>query len=89
MPTGFTSQMLEDRESPSAKTFITVCTQCHALADPKSHSAQEWPKVVLRMLERMQRTKGYYPKSLLTLPENKEVDVINAYLALHGRKKSP
>ncbi len=89
MPTGFSADLLEDKESPSAKTFITVCTQCHALADPKSHSAKEWPKIVMRMLERMQRTKGYYPKSLLTLPTNEEINTIIAYLSLHGRKKEP
>lgn len=79
--------MLEDRASPSAKTFIKVCTQCHALADPKSHTASEWPAVVARMFERMERTKGYYPKSLLTVPTTEEVNEIIAYLALHGLKK--
>jgi len=88
MPKGFASHMLEDRESSSAKIFMRVCTQCHGLADPKSHSAQEWPATVARMFERMQRTKSYYPKSLLTLPTNEEVNTIIAYLALHGRKKS-
>lgn len=37
--------------------------------------------------QRMQRTKGYYPKSILTLATKEEVNEIIAYLSLHGLKK--
>jgi hypothetical protein len=29
------------------------CTQCHALPDPKQHTAHEWPAVVVRMKKNM------------------------------------
>ncbi|MGH7790908.1 MAG: hypothetical protein ACREOB_01200 [Thermodesulfobacteriota bacterium] len=36
-------------ESPEAIPFKSVCSQCHALLDPKLHTADEWPNVVERM----------------------------------------
>jgi mono/diheme cytochrome c family protein len=39
---------------PSPRTegailFAATCAQCHALPDPKQHTAQDWPQVVARM----------------------------------------
>lgn len=39
--------------SPDGRAFRTTCTQCHALPDPKQHTAQEWPAVVARMKRNM------------------------------------
>ncbi len=86
MPSGFSAHLLADRESSGAKIFMTLCTQCHGLPDPKSHSAQEWPAVVVRMIEKMQRQALY--KSIKP-PKNEDVDQIIAYLALHGLKGDP
>ncbi len=36
-------------ESPGAESFKNACSQCHALPDPKLHTAEEWPAVVERM----------------------------------------
>jgi hypothetical protein len=33
--------------------FAATCAQCHALPDPKQHTAQEWPQVVARMRQNM------------------------------------
>ncbi len=43
---------------PSPRTegallFVATCIQCHALPDPKQHTAQEWPQVVARMRQNM------------------------------------
>ena len=35
--------------------FATVCSQCHALPDPRVHSAQDWPTVYARMERNMER----------------------------------
>ena len=35
--------------------FSTVCSRCHALPDPKVHSAQDWLAVFLRMERNMER----------------------------------
>ena len=37
--------------------FETVCSRCHVLPDPRMHSPPDWPVVVLRMTENMQRMK--------------------------------
>jgi len=84
MPDEFAPHLLEERESSGAKMFMTVCTQCHGLVNPKLYSAQEWPAVVVRMVEKMQRKALY--KSI-TPPKNEEVDQIIAYLALYGLKQ--
>jgi cytochrome c5 len=38
-------------------TFSQTCSRCHALPDPRQHSAADWPAVVLRMEERMDQMK--------------------------------
>jgi cytochrome c5 len=38
-------------------TFAQTCSRCHALPDPRQHSAADWPAVVLRMEERMDQMK--------------------------------
>ncbi len=87
MPTGFSPQLLDDRESQSAKLFMTTCTQCHGLADPKAHTPSEWPAVVVRMVDRMRRTQAFSSRSVI-VPKDHEVDEIIAYLALHGLKEA-
>jgi cytochrome c5 len=37
--------------------FSLVCSKCHALPDPRVHSAQDWPAVFARMEQNMQRMK--------------------------------
>lgn len=47
-----------DPNDPALRTeagqmFTIACTQCHALPDPKRHTAREWPPVVDRMKRHM------------------------------------
>ena len=37
--------------------FSLVCSKCHALPDPRVHSAQDWPTVFARMERNMERMK--------------------------------
>jgi len=37
--------------------FQTVCSRCHALADPKVHSPPDWPVVVMRMEKNMEKMR--------------------------------
>lgn len=39
--------------STAGKMFEIACSQCHALPDPQSHTAREWPAVVERMKRHM------------------------------------
>jgi len=40
-------------KSEAGQMFTIACTQCHALPDPKRHTAREWPLVVERMRRHM------------------------------------
>ncbi len=44
---------LPSPHTEGAMLFAATCTQCHALPDPKQHTAQQWPEVVARMRENM------------------------------------
>lgn len=35
--------------STEGRAFSQACSQCHALPDPRSHTAGEWPEIVERM----------------------------------------
>ena len=37
--------------------FSKVCSQCHALPDPRAHSREDWPTVYSRMERNMERMK--------------------------------
>lgn len=37
----------------AGKMFSIACSQCHALPDPRRHTAREWPRVVQRMKQHM------------------------------------
>jgi cytochrome c5 len=39
------------------ESFELVCSRCHALPDPRVHSAADWPAVFARMQQNMERMK--------------------------------
>lgn len=41
--------------------FAVVCNQCHALPDPRVHSADDWPAVYARMERNMERMQVKAP----------------------------
>ena len=43
--------------------FAVVCSQCHALPDPRVHSADDWPAVYARMERNMERMQVQRPGS--------------------------
>jgi len=70
----------------SAESFRVACEQCHALPDPRMHTAKEWPAVVARMqknMEWMNRVVGSKP-----LPGEPQlrIEEINAFLIRHARR---
>lgn len=53
-----------DLATPEGRAFDLACSQCHALPDPKRHTAREWPAVVERMkkhLEWVGTVRGQLP----------------------------
>ena len=41
----------------SKEEFQAICSRCHALPDPRIHTAKDWPAVFLRMEGNIQRMK--------------------------------
>ncbi len=56
-------------DTPGLSLFRTACARCHALPDPKLHTAGEWSAVVERMREHM-RSMG---KPVITHSERDEI----------------
>jgi cytochrome c5 len=40
---------------PGRETFVETCGRCHAVPDPRVHSAEDWPVVYARMEQNMDR----------------------------------
>jgi hypothetical protein len=68
----------DDLDTPASRAFQSACSRCHALPDPKRHTADEWPAVVERMTRNMQ-TMGK------SVPEKATLQDIVAYLQRHAK----
>ena len=70
-------------EAIKGHAYERHCGSCHALPDPKQHTAEEWPQVVQRMLRSMTVMK-YRP------PDEAELKAIEDYLLsdIAGRRPS-
>ncbi|HCA27802.1 MAG TPA: hypothetical protein DEP05_09255 [Betaproteobacteria bacterium] len=65
-------------DSRAGKAFSFTCAQCHALPDPKQHTAREWPSVVERM-------KGHEAVMGKIIPDNNTTNEIIEFLKRRGR----
>ena len=73
-----------DLAGPEGRAFDLACSQCHALPDPRRHTAREWPAVVERMkkhLEWVGTVRGRQPNPGGELQEAQIV----AFLQRHAR----
>lgn len=43
---------------PGRDLFVATCNRCHALPDPRQHSAEDWSAVVRRMMDHMEQIAG-------------------------------
>jgi hypothetical protein len=64
-------------EGRGREAFERVCSQCHALPDPSTHSAADWPGVFLRMEQNMERMQ-------VTPPSSDEAGDVLTYLQVVG-----
>ena len=71
---------------PSGEAFRRACQQCHALPDPKRHSAREWPAVVARMQRNMQWMNRVVGSRPVQGEPQLRTEEINAFLARNARK---
>jgi len=66
-------------KEPGGEPFRRTCAQCHALPDPRQHTATEWPAVAVRMRQHMVAT-GRTP------PDDKSFAQIIEFLGRHARQ---
>lgn len=71
-------EMLGPTDAPGLALFRRICSQCHALPDPKLHRTEEWPAVV----ERMRKNVDIMGKAVIT--ENEKSQIVS-YLNEHAR----
>ncbi|WP_455217580.1 hypothetical protein [Kaarinaea lacus] len=67
--------------SPAGKAFEDACSQCHGAPNPGTHTASEWPRVVLRMKSHITRTGK-------SMPDQDTLLKIIDYLQKHGKTTS-
>jgi hypothetical protein len=80
MSTQNSSQNESQDETPAlgAKLVHRFCIQCHALPDPRQHTAQEWPYVVARM-------NNYMHYRYMPAPDQQQMNEIIEFLAKYAR----
>ncbi len=72
----------KDLDTPAGQAFEATCSQCHALPDPKQHTADEWSGVV----QRMKRNMSVMGK---TVPNQETLKTIVGWLQGHAKKPRP
>lgn len=83
-----------DPKNPALKTtagqmFSIACSQCHALPDPRRHTAREWPKVVQRMKQHMSWANVVVGASELRTEPVLKTDEIIRFLQRYARAETP
>jgi cytochrome c5 len=72
----------------AGQIFAIACSQCHALPDPRQHTAREWPHVVARMKRHMAWANVVVgTPELRTVPELKTDEIVRL-LQRYARPKS-
>ncbi|HEY9050202.1 MAG TPA: hypothetical protein VIQ03_01580 [Gammaproteobacteria bacterium] len=74
---------LPEPQSQGAKLLNRYCTQCHALPNPKLHSAEGWNPTVERMRARMQWMSQN--DSGIAVPVENEFETLMIYLRKHAK----
>jgi hypothetical protein len=72
-------------QTPAGAMYSIACTQCHALPDPRRHTAREWPSVVERMKGHMEWANTVVgPDELKTTPTLNTGEIVR-FLQRHAR----
>jgi hypothetical protein len=80
------AKKLPDVAGARAESFRVACEQCHALPDPRMHTAREWPAVVARMQKNMQWMNRVVGSKPVPGEPQLRIEDINAFLIRHARK---
>lgn len=98
-PTSYRLADLPEPEARGASLQQVYCVQCHGIASPKMHTAEEWPILIRRMVmrartlrDRLQgsRIEGEVDEMLMAglqsanIPTGEDQDSLIAYFTRHG-----
>lgn len=86
LPPGIRPENLPEPGSRGARLLTRYCTQCHDLASPFMHSAEEWPVTAGRMFARMSMMSGMQGMMDIENPSVEEKEAIIGYLKKHSLK---
>jgi cytochrome c2 len=91
LPPTFDARELPEPAAQGAKLTRRYCVQCHNLPNPAMHEAAKWPRVVERMVKRMQGrgNLGTLMADMMAgirAPSQGEAGTLVAYLKKHSQK---
>ena len=87
LPPGITPQNLPEPDSRGAKLLSTYCSQCHNLPSPQMHTAEDWSRVVGRMLMRERMMTGMRGMMMqVKAPSSQEEGTLLQYLQQHAMR---
>lgn len=91
LPPTFPAANLPEPASRGAQLFVRYCVQCHHLSNPAMHEAEKWPKVVARMVARIEGKGNMGPlmKDMMAgvqSPSADETRLLVRYLQQHAQQ---
>jgi len=91
LPPTFDARELPEPASQGATLTRRYCVQCHNLPNPAMHEAAQWPRIVERMVKRMQGrgNLGTLMADMMagvSAPSQGEARTLVAYLKKHSQK---
>jgi hypothetical protein len=91
LPPALTPAELPDSRSRGAQLLVRYCVQCHHLPNPAMHDAVRWPRVVDRMVKRIdgKGNRGALMQAMMgdvMTPDADEVAIITAYLRRYAQQ---
>ena len=91
LPPTFEPEQLPARDGRGAQLVVEYCVQCHNLPNPAMHQAEKWPRIVERMVVRMQGkgNLGIVMKEMMAgvkAPTAEEQAVLVAYLQRYAQR---
>jgi mono/diheme cytochrome c family protein len=91
LPLALTPAELPDPRSRGARLLVRYCIQCHHLPSPAMHDAARWPRVVDRMVKRIEGkgNMGALMQAMMgdvMTPDADEVATITAYLRRNAQQ---
>ena len=91
LPPTFEPAQLPARNSRGAELVVEYCVQCHNLPNPAMHDAAKWPRIVERMVVRMQGkgNLGTLMKEMMAgvkAPTDEERAQLLAYLQRYAQR---